>query len=135
VQSLQGDAGQCIGVVSSCEPNLATVWRADALATGIAIQDVPEGRSLRWRCWRPATSAGSRWQSAWRRASSSRWALRSSAIRRCCCPGDWLRGGRDAVRHQPRIIPESHRKGHEAFATSGLMIGFVLMLLLDTALG
>jgi ZIP family zinc transporter len=33
------------------------------------------------------------------------------------------------------IIPESHRKGHEAVATSGLMLGFVLMMLLDTALG
>ena len=33
------------------------------------------------------------------------------------------------------IIPESHRKGHEAWATGGLMLGFVLMMLLDTALG
>lgn len=33
------------------------------------------------------------------------------------------------------IIPESHRKGHEVFATGGLMIGFVMMMLLDTALG
>jgi ZIP family zinc transporter len=33
------------------------------------------------------------------------------------------------------IIPESHRQGHETFATGGLMIGFVLMMLLDTALG
>ncbi len=33
------------------------------------------------------------------------------------------------------IIPESHRQGHESFATGGLMIGFVLMMLLDTALG
>ncbi len=33
------------------------------------------------------------------------------------------------------IIPESHRKGHEAWATGGLMIGFVTMMLLDTALG
>lgn len=32
------------------------------------------------------------------------------------------------------IIPESHRKGHEAFATGGLMLGFVVMMLLDTAL-
>lgn len=32
------------------------------------------------------------------------------------------------------IIPESHRKGHEFFATNGLMLGFVLMLILDTAL-
>jgi ZIP family zinc transporter len=33
------------------------------------------------------------------------------------------------------IIPESHRKGHEAYATCGLMLGFVIMMLLDTALG
>ena len=33
------------------------------------------------------------------------------------------------------IIPESHRQGHENFATGGLMLGFVLMMLLDTALG
>lgn len=31
------------------------------------------------------------------------------------------------------IIPESHRQGHEHFATGGLMLGFVLMMLLDTA--
>lgn len=33
------------------------------------------------------------------------------------------------------IIPESHRKGHETWATGGLIIGFILMMLLDTALG
>jgi zinc transporter, ZIP family len=33
------------------------------------------------------------------------------------------------------IIPESHRQGHEAFATGGLMLGFVVMMVLDTALG
>lgn len=33
------------------------------------------------------------------------------------------------------IIPESHRQGHEQHATAGLMVGFVLMMLLDTALG
>lgn len=32
------------------------------------------------------------------------------------------------------IIPESHRQGHESWATAGLMIGFVLMMFLDTAL-
>ena len=32
------------------------------------------------------------------------------------------------------MIPESHRKGHEAHATGGLIIGFVIMMLLDTAL-
>ncbi|MEE2023097.1 ZIP family metal transporter [Alkalimonas mucilaginosa] len=33
------------------------------------------------------------------------------------------------------MIPESHRQGHEMAATNGLMLGFVLMLVLDTALG
>lgn len=33
------------------------------------------------------------------------------------------------------LIPESHRQGHELWATNGLMLGFVLMMLLDTALG
>jgi ZIP family zinc transporter len=32
------------------------------------------------------------------------------------------------------IIPESHRKGHEIPATTGLMLGFVMMMVLDTAL-
>lgn len=32
------------------------------------------------------------------------------------------------------IIPESHRQGHESHATLGLILGFVLMMLLDTAL-
>ena len=31
------------------------------------------------------------------------------------------------------IIPESHRQGHENFATGGLLIGFVMMMVLDTA--
>ena len=33
------------------------------------------------------------------------------------------------------IIPESHRQGHELHATTGLMLGFVLMMVLDVALG
>ena len=33
------------------------------------------------------------------------------------------------------IIPETHRKGHEQAATLGLIGGFVVMMLLDTALG
>lgn len=33
------------------------------------------------------------------------------------------------------IIPESHRRGHEAQATIGLIIGFCMMMMLDTALG
>ncbi|MEX1100276.1 MAG: ZIP family metal transporter, partial [Bacteriovoracaceae bacterium] len=32
------------------------------------------------------------------------------------------------------IIPESHRKANSEYATIGLMLGFVLMMFLDTAL-
>jgi len=33
------------------------------------------------------------------------------------------------------IIPETHRKGHEQSATAGLMIGLVVMMFLDVAMG
>jgi ZIP family zinc transporter len=32
------------------------------------------------------------------------------------------------------VIPESHRQGHERHATTGLLLGFVLMMTMDTAL-
>jgi ZIP family zinc transporter len=33
------------------------------------------------------------------------------------------------------IVPETHRKGHERVATMGTMLGIVVMLVLDMALG
>jgi ZIP family zinc transporter len=33
------------------------------------------------------------------------------------------------------VIPETHRNGHQTPATLGLMLGFVIMMLLDTSLG
>jgi len=33
------------------------------------------------------------------------------------------------------VIPETHRNGHQTFATIGLMIGFAVMMMLDTTLG
>ena len=33
------------------------------------------------------------------------------------------------------VIPETHRNGHQTPATLGLMAGFALMMILDTALG
>jgi ZIP family zinc transporter len=33
------------------------------------------------------------------------------------------------------VIPETHRNGHQTPATLGLMFGFALMMVLDTALG
>ena len=33
------------------------------------------------------------------------------------------------------VIPETHRNGHQTPATLGLMIGFAIMMVLDTTLG
>ena len=33
------------------------------------------------------------------------------------------------------IIPESHRKGYETEATFGVMFGFIVMMVMDIALG
>lgn len=38
-----------------------------------------------------------------------------------------------AVSHE--VIPESHRNGHETSATIGLVLGFCLMMVMDTGLG
>ena len=33
------------------------------------------------------------------------------------------------------VIPETHRNGHQTAATLGLMVGFAVMMVLDTTLG
>jgi len=33
------------------------------------------------------------------------------------------------------VIPQTHRNGHQTYATLGLMLGFALMMTLDTSLG
>jgi ZIP family zinc transporter len=100
--------------------------RATALATGIAIQDVPEGLVVALAL--QSLGAG-RWLAAGVGAAAVGisapllpWGLAFAA-------GAML----FVVSHE--VIPESHRQGHERFATTGLLIGFVLMMVLDTALG
>ncbi|OKA19231.1 hypothetical protein BOH74_18830 [Pseudomonas versuta] len=34
-----------------------------------------------------------------------------------------------------KVIPDTHRNGHETPATLGLMLGFSVMIFLDTTLG
>ena len=114
--------------------------RADALATGIAIQDVPEGLVV----------AVALLAAGYGRGFSAAIGMASGLIEPLGAVLGALIVGHSAlmlpwglgfaagamlfvISHE--IIPESHRQGHEAFATGGLMIGFVLMMLLDTALG
>ena len=113
---------------------------ASALTTGIAIQDVPEGLvialALRGAGYgrvlsgtigalsglvEPAAAVIGALIMSWS-VSLLPWGLAFAAGAML-----WV------ISHE--IIPESHRQGHERFATTGLMIGFVLMMLLDTALG
>ena len=80
------------------------------------------------RCWSVPRRA---WSSRCSRCSAPGW----SASPRCSCPGAGRRGGSDALRGHHEIIPESHRQGHAAEATLGLVFGFCPMMVLDTALG
>ena len=114
--------------------------RANALATGIAIQDVPEGLVV----------AVALLAAGYPRALAVALGMASGLVEplgavlgaavigwaAALLPrGLGFAAGAMLFVISHEIIPESHRKGHEAFATSGLMLGFVLMMLLDTALG
>ncbi|WP_345535971.1 ZIP family metal transporter [Variovorax defluvii] len=114
--------------------------RGSALATGIAIQDVPEGLVVA----AALLAAGYRRSFAVALGMASGLVEPVGAVLGAAIVGQsaallpWGLGfaaGAMLFVISHEIIPESHRKGHEAFATGGLMGGFVLMMLLDTALG
>lgn len=128
--------GMAIGVGYAGNAGL----RADALATGIAIQDVPEGLVVAVAL----LAAGYRRWFAVGLGMASGLIEPVGAVLGAAIVGysasllPWGLGfsaGAMLFVISHEIIPESHRKGHEAFATGGLMVGFVLMMLLDTALG
>ncbi len=114
--------------------------RANALATGIAIQDVPEGLvvavALLAAGYRRTVAVGLGMASGLVEPVGA--VLGAAVIEHSALLLPWGLGfaaGAMLFVISHEIIPESHRKGHEAFATGGLMVGFVLMMLLDTALG
>lgn len=111
-----------------------------ALATGIAIQDVPEGLVVAMAL----IAAG------YSRARAVLVGMASglveplgavagatvvSSLPLLLPVGLGFAAGAMLFVVSHEIIPESHRQGHENFATGGLMLGFVLMMLFDTALG
>lgn len=111
-----------------------------ALATGISIQDVPEGlvvalalRGVGYGRW---TSAGLGMLSGLIEPVAAVFGAAVIGLSAGLLP--WgLAAAAGAMLYviSHEIIPESHRQGHERFATCGLMLGFVLMMVLDTALG
>lgn len=113
--------------------------RATALATGIAIQDVPEGLVVALAL----SSVGmGKWKSAFLGAASGlvepvASVLGAAALMYSQPLLPWglaFAAGAMLFVVSHEVIPESHRQGHEQFATTGLLVGFVLMMMLDTAL-
>jgi len=114
--------------------------RASALATGIAIQDVPEGLvvavALLAAGYRRTLAVGLGMASGLVEPVGA--VLGAAVVSTSASLLPWGLGfaaGAMLFVISHEIIPESHRKGHEAWATGGLMLGFVIMMLLDTALG
>ena len=113
--------------------------RGSALAAGIAIQDIPEGLvvalALRSIGVAPlaalAVAAGSGLiEPLGAVLGATLIGLSSAAL-------PWglaFAAGAMLFVISHEVIPESHRKGHERFATMGLMLGFVTMMMLDTTL-
>ena len=111
-----------------------------ALATGISIQDLPEGmvvalalRSVGYGRWQ---SAGLGVLSGLVEPVAAVFGVLVIALSVSLLPwGLAIAAGAMLFVISHEIIPESHRQGHEAYATGGLMVGFVTMMVLDTAMG
>ncbi|MES2945455.1 MAG: ZIP family metal transporter, partial [Pseudomonadota bacterium] len=114
--------------------------RAAALATGIAIQDVPEGLVVAVALLAVGYRRGFAvlLGMATGLVEPLGAVLGAAIVAYSAAMLPWGLGfaaGAMLFVISHEIIPESHRKGHESFATGGLMTGFVLMMVLDTALG
>jgi ZIP family zinc transporter len=110
------------------------------LATAIAIQDIPEGlvvavalRTVAYAPWQATLAA------ALTGLAEPAGAIVGVALTSGFAPlypaGLGFAAGAMIWVVSHEIIPETHRKGHQQAATLGLIGGFVVMLLLDTALG
>jgi ZIP family zinc transporter len=111
-----------------------------AIATGIGLQNAPEGlvvafalltlRYTRWYAWLVALGTGL--------IEPVGGLIGAGVVSIAQSVLPWAMGFAAGamifvVSHE--IIPESHRKGHEMPATLGVLLGFVVMMMLDTTLG
>lgn len=114
--------------------------KAVALATGIGIQDIPEGLvvalALRTLGYSPLKAAGAGILSGLVEPIGGVLGALVTGVSATALP--WALAGAGGamlfvISHE--VIPESHRQGHETQATLGLLAGFVTMMLLDVLLG
>jgi len=114
--------------------------KARALATGISIQDIPEGLvvalALRTAGYGRAVSVGFGMASGLVEPIAA--VLGAAAVSTSASLLPWGLAGAAgamlfAISHH--VIPGASRHGNPGWATGGLMVGFVVMMILDTALG
>ena len=128
--------GLAIGVAFASPDSVGAV----ALATGISIQDIPEGMvvalALRGVGYGRGLAVGLGVLSGLVEPLAAVFGALVMGLSASLLPwGLALAAGAMLFVISHEIIPESHRQGHETYATAGLMVGFVTMMLLDTALG
>jgi len=111
-----------------------------SLATGIGLQNAPEGLAVavalrgqgygRWRSFFIALATGLVEPFG---GALGVWAVHVSAI---ALPwGLAFAAGAMLYIISHEIIPETHRHGHQKWATAGLTVGLILMMVLDVTLG
>lgn len=110
------------------------------LTTAIALQDIPEGLavalSLRAAGFTPGLSVGVATASGLLEPLGALLGIGLSSGFALAYPiGLGLAAGAMIFVVSHEVIPETHRNGHQTPATLGLMAGFALMMVLDTALG
>lgn len=110
------------------------------LTTAIALQDIPEGlavamalRAIGLSPWRAVLVAGA--TGLMEPVGALLGVGLGSGLALAYPIGLGLAAGAMIFVVSHEVIPETHRNGHQTPATLGLMVGFALMMMLDTALG
>lgn len=114
--------------------------KAHALATGISIQDIPEGLvvalALRSAGYGRAVSVAFGMASGVIEPIAAVLGAVAISISAALLPwGLAAAAGAMLFVISHHVIPGAARQGNPGWATSGLMVGFVVMMVLDTALG
>lgn len=128
--------GMAIGV-SFAQGDLSVGY---PLTTAIALQDIPEGLAvaltLRAAGIAPLTSVLIAIATGVFEPIGALLGVTLAGGYMLAYPvGLGLAGGAMLFVVSHEVIPETHRSGHQTLATIGLMIGFALMMILDTTLG